>query len=145
LDVARYVPQVRFIMPPQALGAASVAVDATDAAGAHRAVLLYTGTSGVYQAQLTGTDGAQRVERFAYNVTPEEGNLKKLDGPQLAKALDGIRFEFHQAGDINYNPQQLAGFNLSESLLVLLIVALVAEQVLAYACSYHPSAKGGAH
>jgi hypothetical protein len=145
LDVARYVPQVRFIMPPQALGAASVAVDATDAAGAHRAVLLDTGTSGVYQAQLTGTDGAQRVERFAYNVTPEEGNLKKLDGPQLAKALDGIRFEFHQAGDINYNPQQLAGFNLSESLLVLLIVALVAEQVLAYACSYHPSAKGGAH
>ena len=59
----------------------------------------------------------QRIERFAFNVAPEEGDLKKLDGPQLAGELDGVRYEFHEASDINYNPQQLAGFNLSESLL----------------------------
>ena len=32
-----------------------------------------------------------------------------------------MRYEFHGAGDINYNPQQLAGFNLGESLLYALI------------------------
>ena len=55
----------------------------------HRAVLADTDTSGIYQAQLTGTDGSQRVERFAFNVTPEEGDLKRLDAEQLAGQLQG--------------------------------------------------------
>jgi hypothetical protein len=143
VDVARYLPQVRFVMPRGAGASGSLAVDATPAGGGHRAVLAETGSAGIYQAQLTGTDGSQRVVRFAFNVTPEEGDLKKLAGPQLARSLVGNRYQYNDAGDINYDPQQLAGFNLSQSLLLALVAILIGEQLLAYACSYHPSAKGG--
>ncbi len=142
LDVAKFLPQVRFVLP-QETGGGTLAVDAATSPAGHRAILPDTDASGIYQAQLTGTDGAQHVERFAFNVTPEEGNLKKLDGEKLAAELPGLRYEFHNAGDINYNPQQLAGFNLSESLLFALIAVLLGEQLLAYACSYHPSAREG--
>jgi hypothetical protein len=144
LDVAKDMPQARFVVPRTASASATLAVDATASAQGHKAVLPDTNTSGIYQAQLTGTNGLQRTLRYAYNVTPEEGDLRKLDGPQLARALAGIRYEFHEAGDIDYNPQQLAGFNLSQSLLVALIAILLGEQVLAYACSYHPTARESA-
>jgi hypothetical protein len=61
----------------------------------------------------------------------------------LAGRLETVRYEYHRSGDINYNPQQLAGFNLSESLLYALIAVLLVESVLAYACSYHPRATEG--
>ncbi len=143
VDVARFLPQVRFVLPRSG-GGGTLAVDAATSQAGHSAILSETGAGGIYQAQLTGADGSQRAERYAFNVAPEEGDLHKLDGPQLAARLEGIRFEFHQAGDINYSPQQLAGLNLSESLLYFLIAILLGEQLLAYACSYHPSAKGGA-
>jgi hypothetical protein len=142
LDVPRYLPQVRFVMPRD-LGGATLSVDATATDDGHAATLSETDTSGIYQAQLTATDGSQTVEHFAVNVAPDEGNLKKLDSTQLAGRLEGVRYEYHEAGDINYNPQQLAGLNLGLSLLYALIVILLIEQVLAYACSYHPRAKEG--
>jgi hypothetical protein len=138
---ARYLPQVRFVVPREDGASATVAIDAAAADGGHRAVLADTNESGIYQAQLTATDGSQHVERFAYNVVPEEGNLKKVDSAHLARGLDGVRYEYHEASDINYNPEQLAGFNLSTSLLGVLIAILLCEQVLAYACSYHPPAR----
>ena len=142
LDVAKYLPHVRFTLPPEN-GGGTLAVDAATSPGGNSAILSDTDASGIYQAQLTLTDGSQAIERFAYNVVPEEGDLTRLDGTKLAGQLAGIRYEFHQAGDINYNPQQLAGFNLSESLLYALVAILLAEQVLAYACSYHPFSPGG--
>ncbi|MBI3839881.1 MAG: BatA domain-containing protein [Planctomycetia bacterium] len=142
VDVAQYLPQVRFLMPREA-GGGSVAVDAGTSTAGHVATLSDTDTSGIYQAQLTGTDATQRVERFAFNIDPDEGDLHQFNGEQLASQLDGIRYQFHQAGDIHYNPQQLAGVNLSESLLYLSLLVLLAEQLLAYAASYHSSAKEG--
>ncbi|MGD9723401.1 MAG: BatA domain-containing protein [Pirellulales bacterium] len=144
VDVAKFLPQVRFGVPSDEANTQTLLVDATTTPQGHRAVLGDTAHSGVYQAQLTGTDGSQRTERFAFNVTPEEGDLAKFSSAQLAGGLEGLRYEYHEAADINYNPQQLAGFNLSTSLLIILIVVLLAEQALAYACSYHPPAKEGA-
>ncbi|MEX0677498.1 MAG: BatA domain-containing protein [Pirellulales bacterium] len=142
LDVPPYLPQVRFILPRE-LGGASLSVDAAATESGHTATLADTDTSGIYQAHMTSTDGSQQALRFALNVVPDEGNLKKLTSTQLAGRLEGVRYEFHEAGDIHYNPQQLAGLNLGESLLYALIVILLAEQVLAYACSYHPRAREG--
>ncbi len=144
LDVAKVVPQVRFVVPRAGGAKETLTVDAAAADAGHRAVLNDTSTSGIYEAQLTGTDGTQRVERFAINVAPDEGNLKLLTAAQLARGLEGLRYEYHDASSINYNPQQLAGFNLSTSLLMALIAILLAEQALAYACSYHPVAREGA-
>ena len=167
LNVATFLPQVRFVMPRE-LGGASLSVDAladaplpnglspapkdtqapaknADDASSdeHAAVLTDTDASGIYEARLTKIDGAEVVERFALNVEPDEGNLKRLGSTQLAGQLQGVQYEYHEARDINYNPQQLAGVNLSETLLYLLVAVLLAEQVLAYVCSYHPRAKGG--
>jgi hypothetical protein len=142
LDVARYLPQVRFVLPRAALGG-GLTVDAAASPDGHAAVLADTDASGIYQAQMTLTDGTQKTEHFAFNVQSEEGDLAKLDSVALANRLQPIRYEYHRSGDINYNPQQLAGFNLSESLLYVLIAMLLVESVLAYACSYHPSAKEG--
>ncbi len=171
VDTTQFMPQVRFVMPRE-LGGASLSVDAappvrntppapdaaSDAAGKSLlpsrlrnignttervAVLNETDASGIYEARLTKIGGAELVERFAVNVVPDEGDLKKLNASALAGQLDGVRYEYHEAQDINYNPHQLAGFNLGESLLYLLVCILLAEQALAYACSYHPRAKEG--
>lgn len=165
VDTALFTPQVRFMMPRQ-LGGATLTVDATspastqndkdtnasdakapskapakapEPANAERvAVLNETDASGIYEARLVKLDGSEVTERFALNVAAEEGDLRKMSAEALAGELQGIRYEYYDAQDINYDPQQLAGFNLGESLLYLLIVVLLAEQVLAYLCSYHP-------
>jgi hypothetical protein len=156
VDTSLFSPQVRFMMPRE-LGGATLTVDATappegdksevaksdekdvPADSTERvAVLTETDASGIYEARLVKLDGSEETERFALNVAPEEGDLKKLSAEALAGELQGVRYEYYDARDINYNPQQLAGFNLGESLLYVLIVVLLAEQVLAYVCSYHP-------
>ena len=97
VDVARYMPQVKFAMPREAGGAIDRPSTPCRRRRAIDAVLAETDASGIYQAQLTGTDGSQHVEHFAFNVTPEEGDLHKLDGEQLAAVLDGVALRFHQA------------------------------------------------
>ena len=142
VDVAKTLPQVRFVLPPSA-GGGSLSVDATASGGGHAAVLTETDAGGIYQAQLTRSDGTQQIEIFALNVEPDEGDLRKTSASQLAGQLQGIRYEYHDARDLNYTSQQLAGFNLGESLLYLLVAILVGEQLLAFACSYHPTALEG--
>ncbi len=155
VDTAVFAPQVRFMMPRE-LGGATLTVDATSQAPSDKhaqgkeaasdsqegieriAVLSETDSSGLYEARLVKLDGGEVIERFALNVVPEEGDLRKLDSRTLASELEGLRYEYYDAQDIDYNPQQLAGFNLGQSLLYVLIVVLLAEQVLAYVCSYHP-------
>jgi hypothetical protein len=144
IDAAKFAPQVQFVVPRPGGATESIAVDAAAVANGHRAVLNDTNISGVYEAQLTRTDGTQQIEKFAINVAPDEGDLEQTTPAQLARGLAGLRYEYHDASSINYNPQQLAGFNLSTSLLLTLLAVLLAEQALAYACSYHPMAKEGA-
>jgi hypothetical protein len=163
VDGKQFNTQVRFVLPRE-LGGASLSVDAASAAdkpaaqksdaekpltgeakaaAEQVAILNETDASGIYEARLTRLDGTELVERFALNVVPDEGDLKKLSSEALAARLEGVRYEYHEAQDINYNPQQLAGFNLAESLLFVLLAILLGEQVLAYACSYHPRTVGG--
>ncbi len=99
--------------------------------------------SGIYQAQLTTSEGQVETERWAYNVVPEEGNLQRLDQPQLVERLGNLKFEYREAHDQDYQSQQLAGVNLGDDLMMLLIAVLLCEQVLAYLLSYHPKAAGG--
>jgi hypothetical protein len=142
LDPARFMPQAHFVLPRESLGG-RLTVDAVADQAKHSAVLTDTYQSGIYQVKLSGIDGAEAVERFAFNVHSDEGNLRRIESSQLAGRLPGVNYEFHRSGDINYNPRQLAGFNLSESLLYILIVVLLVESVLAYVCSYHPPATEG--
>lgn len=164
-SAAQYQPVVRFVMPQEKQGGA-LSIDASAAGqsdpskqgadeekdakrtpattGELTATLTDTDASGIYEAQLTATSGTPESRRFAYNVEPEEGDLRVLDGQQLATRLAGIRYQYQLAKDLNYDPQQLAGFNLGESMLYVLVAILLGEQVLSYFMSYHPPRIGRA-
>jgi hypothetical protein len=70
-------------------------------------------------------------------VANGEGDLHHLDRAALARELTGVDYEFSLAAEISNTDEQLAGFRLGDSALVLLLLALVAEQWLAYKASYH--------
>jgi hypothetical protein len=148
LDANRYQPQVQFTLP--STGAASrndggvLTIDAEQVKNSLLAALQETSASGFYEAQLARTDSTLEARRYAFNVDPAEGNLKHVDGPQLASRLSGLRYEFHDANDFSLDTRQLAGFNLGESMLYLLVALLLMEQILAYFTSYHPNASRGA-
>jgi hypothetical protein len=148
LAAAEFQPEVRLVTPEGggpggAVGATampdgslSVSFDEIDAAG-------------YYQAILTRTDGAAQTRHYALNVDPAEGDLATVNGEMLAARLEGIDYRYEQAARFQYSMEMLAGYNLGDSLLYLLLLLLIVEQVLAWSASYHPSApraaaKGGA-
>ncbi len=141
LDPDQYQPQVRFMKPAE-YAAPPATIDAAPTAdGSLAAELAETDTSGIYEARLTTTNGTSEVRRYAYNVEAEEGNLKALLGPQLAARLSGVKYEYRQAVAFQYTVSELAGYNMSEWLLYLLVLLLIGEQILAYSASYHPPAR----
>jgi Mg-chelatase subunit ChlD len=149
LDPGKYESRVRFVTPEGAAAASTVdAVPEPD--GSLAVSLLQTDRSGVYETQLTRKDGATEVRRRAFNVDSDEGDLKAMTGEQLAARLEDIEYEYKQAADFQVTAEELAGYNLSDALLYLLILMLLGEQLLAYSASYHPPAwakapaKGGA-
>lgn len=137
LDPAQYDPAVRFTSPdgqmPPIVTSASPGTG-----GTLTATLPGTDMSGIYQARLTRKDGVEDTRRFAVNVEPEEGDLKTIDGPQLAAHLEGVVYQYEQASLFRYANGETAGYNLSQSLLYLLVLLLIAEQLLAWSASYHP-------
>ncbi len=139
MPIAEFQPQVRFVFPPDQ-GGGTLAVDAAATSTELTAVLDDTWTSGVYEAQLAERSSGQvDSRRFAFNVDPAEGALARLDGPQLAERLGGIKYHYQQAADLVYDADRLAGPNLGKYFLMLLVAMLLAEQVLAYSASYHPA------
>lgn len=120
-------------------------------AGAKEGVFADTDKAGVYQVRLTkAASGDPELRRFVYNVDPAEGDLTTVSRQELAQRLEGVKYQYEQASVFHYAVAAMAGYNLGEKLLYILVVLLMIEQVLAYACSYHPSArqplaaKGGA-
>ena len=100
-----------------------------------------TARSGIYDVVLTEVDGKPEVRRYAVNLDPNEGDLALADQGEMLLKLDPIkptvRFVEEYAGDII----EQAGFNRAMLLLLLLVGALVAEQLLAYSASYHPPSR----
>lgn len=150
LDPSTYGPQVRFSSPDENK-LPTVTVDAAPGAGGSLAVSLPgTDRSGYYTARLARSDGTSEDRLFALNVDAEEGDLRTLDGSELAARLQGVHYEYEQAAGFQASTGELAGYNLAEPLLYLLVLLLVGEQILAWSASYHPPsrhrlpAKGGA-
>ena len=138
LDRGRYLPQVKFVTPLG--GAAGVfPVEAAPSGGHLKAVLpLDTPQAGIYEAQLTTVpEGTVESRRFAYNVVPDEGNLKIVDGPQLAERLTGVKYRFHHAADALFDSDESDRADLGRTMIYVLIAMLLGEQLLAYSASYH--------
>ncbi|MCR4414916.1 MAG: hypothetical protein NUV77_21060, partial [Thermoguttaceae bacterium] len=143
LDSSQYDPQIRFDTP-EADSAPLGTVDAVAGPdGRLVASLAETDTSGFYQARLARKDGQEETRCFAVNVEAAEGDLRTLRGEDLFARLDGIEFEYHQAGSFQYNRQEQAGYHLADTLWYLLLGLLLAEQLLAWSASYHPPRRRG--
>jgi hypothetical protein len=138
-DAALYQPRVRFT-PPEGLDATPLTVDATNTPRGLSASLADALTSGVYQAELSTVDEKPEVRLFAVNVQADEGDLAVISRDALASRLPEVRYEYRSAEDVQVSAQQLAGSNLSDWILYLLIGILIGEQLLAYSASYHPKA-----
>lgn len=93
--------------------------------------------SGTYDVQLQPVNGP--VERRVYAVNPPiaEGDLAITSTPELVRQLAGVEVQLHDAHDMSLDSQQLAGFQMSDALLVALVALLLVEQLLGYIASYH--------
>ncbi len=102
-----------------------------------------TDRPGVYEAWIEAIGGGVSVARHAYNVDTVESDLETTTPQELATALDPAPFDFLSADDMGIRLAGAEGFNPSLWIMGLLILVLAAEQILAYANTYHP-ARGGA-
>ncbi len=93
--------------------------------------------SGVWQFALQPRQQAPASHLVAVNVANGEGDLHHLDRAALASVLTGIDYRFSLASQMTAADDQLAGYRLGDTLLLLLLGALLAEQWLAYKASYH--------
>ena len=98
--------------------------------------------SGHYSVKLTRKQGGEEVRQVAVNVPIGEGDLRLLNPDELQRRLAGVRYQFHHSRQMIAKERELAGFEISRSLLYALLIALLIEQILAYTSSYHPVVRG---
>ncbi|MCG8449438.1 MAG: hypothetical protein MI725_07655, partial [Pirellulales bacterium] len=108
--------------------------------GIYRVDVGKSDASGVWQFELQPREGESEKRLLAVNVVPEEGDLQFLGREQLAQRLEGLDYQFSLASQMSAGTDQLAGFKLSDTLLLLLAGALLLEQWFAYRASYHQRA-----
>ena len=143
IDSQTHQPQTEFRVPRRE-DVEVIDVTALPGEDGLQATLSNTPESGFYEAHLIDINGNADRRIYGVNVDGREGDLRALGQTELADRLRGVSYEFHRAQALSFDPQELAGFNLSEALLYLLIVILLGEQLLAYSASYHPPVKEGA-
>lgn len=156
LDPGRYQPQVRLMSPgdrgagggsgpsENANAAAEGGALVSNAASAEgqtnlRASFPAAAVSGIYELQLTTLDNQGEIRHLAFNVNSAEGDLSTVGPSELAERLKGVRYEYAQADAFQLAARDLAGSNLSQWVLYLLVALLVGEQALACSASYHPA------
>jgi len=138
LNPRRYRPTVRFLSPDKDAPGPTLGEQTAAKDGSLVVRFARTDTAGVYEARLVSTTGTPQTRRWAVNVDPREGDLARLDAAQLSDRLHGVKYTYHQSDAFEADQPELAGHDLSDVLLGVLVVLLVGEQFLAWSCSYHP-------
>lgn len=155
LDPGRYQPQVRLMSPGDRSGGGSAPSENANASAEGGALVSHAATtegetnlrasfpaaavSGIYELQLTTLDNQAEIRHLAFNVNAAEGDLSTVGPSELAERLKGVRYEYAQSDAFQLAARDLAGSNLSQWVLYLLVALLVGEQALACSASYHPA------
>jgi hypothetical protein len=135
---SQYLPEVRIRRPGAGEhDAATVVPDAAN--GQYRIKAPGAVSSGVWQFQLASREGKPETWFAAVNVAPGEGDLHLVDRDELARRLRGVDFDYALASEFTELDDSLVGARLDDAFLYGLLVALVAEQLLAASASYHPA------
>ncbi len=140
----KYDPAFRFFLPSDGTARPELPIDATAENGQLTARLDNIAASGVYEVQLQPLEGPPERRVYAFNVPAGEGDLHLTSREELVQQLAGIDFQMHDAADMSIHQQQLAGLQLGDALLGVLIVTLLVEQLLGYVASFHAPAVQGA-
>jgi len=140
----KYDSAFRFFLPGDGGTRPELPIDAVLEDGQWTAKLENVSASGVYEVQLQPREGPPERRAFAFNVPAGEGDLHVVSRADLVRQLAGVDFQLHDAADMSINQQQLAGLQLGDALLAMLVVMLLLEQVLAYIASFHAPAVQGA-
>lgn len=94
---------------------------------------------GVYDVWLQRRSGDYLVIRKSFNVDVTESNLQQMTAATLVSRLDAAQPVFSQWNSFNPEPDIRQASSLTRFFLISLTLLLIAEQVLAYASSYHQS------
>ena len=97
--------------------------------------------AGVATLRLERQDGTPKIERLAINVDPAEGRLSLVSENQLRTSLANTGVRVIRFGDLQSQTVEAATFSWNETLLAVLLTALIVEQLLAYQASYHPTTR----
>jgi len=136
LDATQYQPRAKLLTPGMDPSDA-LALDAVPKDDALELRMADIDRQGVYEVRLTTSSEETEARRFAFNVSPAEGDLERFDGGQLAQRLRQLAYTYHDAASFELTGQESAGSNLARGLLLLLIAMLVGEQALAFSAGYH--------
>ncbi|MBM81740.1 MAG: hypothetical protein CMJ78_14265 [Planctomycetaceae bacterium] len=98
-----------------------------------------TGAPGIYKIKLLDQNQVPLERWIAYNVPVEESELELAATEQIRKQVGEVRVSIQEPGNFQWIAGRDAGQEIRETLLMLLVILLAAEQLMAYKCSYHSS------
>lgn len=153
LDAASYSDEIE-VQTPLSQGERTVRLKATptqntDASEAGALQLLSTfretDQPGVYAVQLKRQDQTLEPQMYAFNFPVTESNLELATSDELKDELgNSPLIQIQEPGEFQWIQGQEAGREITNSILVVLFLLLICEQLLAYRLSYHPKMAGAA-
>ena len=96
-----------------------------------------TSVPGFYELWFRQMDSSSSVDRIGVNVDTQESELLLIGDEKLAQSLDSDSTKISSWDQFDPEPERKPDSTLHRILLVLLFLFLIAEQTLAWMCSYH--------
>ena len=104
-----------------------------------------TDQPGIYSVQLKRQDQTVEQQMYAFNFPSTESNLELATTEELFKVLGNrSQIQIQEPGEFQWIQGQEAGREITNSILVILFLILICEQLLAYRLSYHPQTASAA-
>jgi hypothetical protein len=152
LDAGTYGPQVE-VSPPDgtripvtlSLANAEGGAPAEGSAQVVRYAGEWKGTDepGLYAIASRRQDGTDEVRRISVNVPASESRLETVASDALRKSLTGTnRVQVHDPGDVSWLRGEQSSSDLTDWVLLGLLILLAIELALSYRLSYHPTPVG---
>jgi len=139
LDPQQYTAEVRVVGPGKGDRRGGTVVQAQPRDGRLEVAYPMTRRSGFYEAELKQTDGVIERRLYAVNVDPVEGDLQIVARNALTERLAGVPMHLGCVDALIDDDQQIAGFNLSTTILAVLVALLLGEELLSFSANYHPT------